>query len=124
MGVRPATDADDPSGDIASAPMRTQSRVLELLGLFVGSMALIVSTVIAPMTVLWWVSSGGRFDRGCSEFANILNVMGHLVEASAALTIALGILAMLLGRRRRGLIAVCVAASILVSFLFASGGVC
>ncbi len=111
------------SGD--HAPTQNQPhRVRLLLGRFVASMALIASIVTAPTTAFWWISTGGLFARGCSEIADFFNMIGYGLELSAALTIALGVFALILGTRKRGMIALYVAIPILLSFAFASHGVC
>ena len=124
MGQAPVIDGNSMSGDQAPVTDTTQSSARVLVGRFVGSMALISSIVTAPMTVFWWMSTGGVFARGCSELMTFFNMIGYWLELSAALTIALGVFALLLGAKKRGMTSLYVSIPILTLFVFASHGVC
>ena len=124
MTPEPFPVEDVRSTESSPASAGRSGRILNVTGRFLGSMALITCIVITPLTVFWWIGTGGSFHRGCSDVSDLFNVIGFGLQVTAALTIAVGVLALLLGCQKRGSIALCVAIPILVSFQLASGGVC
>ena len=89
-----------PPSDLAHATTLEGRAIPEWLERFVGSIAIVATVVLALTSSLWWFFTGGTFNRSCSDMANLFNQIGDWSSVAAVVTLALGILALILGSKK------------------------